>query len=189
MARALKEYVRKRNFVKTGEPKGATERGSRKKAADPIFVIHEHHARRLHWDFRLESEGVLKSWAITKQPSIELGERRLAIETEDHPYEYAKFHGEIPKGQYGAGVVKIWDKGTYESKFPIPDSMDRGLIEVNLKGRRLKGRFVLVRTRGEGSKAQWLFFKAKPKMAELRIPDAEQIIHRSPGSTKGRKAA
>jgi bifunctional non-homologous end joining protein LigD len=172
---SLKEYHRKRNFKKTSEPTGAGR--SRKVGKPPnrrrkraLFVIQEHHARRLHWDFRLEIEGVLRSWAVTKEPSLDPALRRLAIETEDHPIEYARFHGSIPKGEYGAGQVDIWDHGTYEITHPLSDEYDQGVIKVVLRGKRLKGEFVLVRTRGTGPKSQWLFFKARPKTARLRIP-------------------
>ncbi len=145
------------------------------------FVIQEHHARRLHWDFRLEYEGVLKSWAVTREPNLDINDRHLAIETEDHPLEYGRFHGRIPAGEYGAGTVKIWDHGVYEPKEErgtasgrvrgMKEMLRDGLVEVTLRGRKLRGRFVLVRTRGEGAKAQWLFFKAKPKPVGLKIPE------------------
>ncbi|OFY98666.1 MAG: hypothetical protein A2Z97_11455 [Bdellovibrionales bacterium GWB1_52_6] len=168
---ALKEYRKKRDFSVSREPRGT----SRKPSPRFQFVVQEHHARRLHWDFRLEADGVLKSWAVTREPSMELGVRRLAIETEDHPLEYGDFHGEIPKGEYGAGQVKIWDHGTFEPKRPVTLSMEEGLVEVFLKGKRLRGRFVLVRTRSEGPKSQWIFLKVKPKVINLKIPDADQL--------------
>ena len=107
----LKEYVSKRDFNVTTEPKGTMKKGGEK-----IFVVQEHHARRLHYDLRLEREGVLKSWAVPKGIPETPDQKRLAVETEDHPLEYANFAGVIPKGQYGAGTVKIWDKGSYEPK-------------------------------------------------------------------------
>jgi DNA ligase D-like protein (predicted ligase)/DNA ligase D-like protein (predicted 3'-phosphoesterase) len=146
----LSEYVSKRHFEETPEPKGAAE----KKDDKLIFVIQEHHARRLHYDFRLEKDGVLKSWAVPKGMP-EAGQKVLAVETEDHPYEYASFEGEIPKGQYGAGTVKIWDKGHYETKFWEGDK-----IEVILDGKRLKGRYILVRLKRAGDK-DWLLLKGK----------------------------
>ncbi len=146
----LSEYAKKRHFEETPEPKATVE----KKGGKPIFVIQEHHARALHYDFRLEKDGVLKSWAVPKgMPESDM--KRLAVETEDHPYEYRTFEGTIPKGQYGAGTVKIWDKGTYEAKIWENDK-----IEVALDGQRLKGRYVLVRLKRAGDK-DWLLLKGK----------------------------
>jgi DNA ligase D-like protein (predicted ligase)/DNA ligase D-like protein (predicted 3'-phosphoesterase) len=146
----LSEYAKKRRFEETPEPKAAVE----KKSDRQIFVVQEHHARALHYDFRLEKDGVLKSWAVPKGIP-ETDEKRLAVETEDHPYEYGSFEGTIPKGQYGAGTVKIWDKGTYETKIWENDK-----IEVTLNGQRLKGRYVLVRLKRAGDK-DWLLLKGK----------------------------
>jgi bifunctional non-homologous end joining protein LigD len=123
----------------------------------PIFVVHEHHASHLHWDLRLEFDGVLKSWAVPKEPSTEEGVKRLAIQVEDHALTYADFEGEISKG-YGAGKVKIWDKGTFKE---ITKKEDK--IEVEFKGKKLKGRYVLVQFKKAGDK-QWLFFKEKAKI-------------------------
>ena len=114
------------------------------------FVIHKHHARQLHYDLRLEMEGVLKSWAVPKEPPRKSGVRRLAIPVEDHKLSYIDFEGTIPKGMYGAGRVEIWDKGTY-----IPLKEDVGKVEFRLEGGRLRGEYVLVRFREK----QWLFFK------------------------------
>lgn len=147
----LSEYASKRHFEETPEPKGVVE----KKEEKPIFVIQEHHARQLHYDLRLENGGVLKSWAVPKGMPQSTDERRLAVETEDHPYEYASFEGEIPKGQYGAGTVKIWDKGHYEPKLWENDK-----IEFTLNGERLKGRYILVRLKRAGDK-DWLLLKGK----------------------------
>jgi DNA ligase D-like protein (predicted ligase)/DNA ligase D-like protein (predicted 3'-phosphoesterase) len=146
----LSAYAEKRHFEETPEPKGQVER----KSGEPIFVIQEHHARALHYDFRLERDGVLKSWAVPKGMP-ESDQKRLAVETEDHPFEYHTFEGTIPKGQYGAGTVKIWDKGTYETKI-----WENTKIEVTLKGERLKGRYVLVRLKRAGDK-DWLLLKGK----------------------------
>ncbi|MGE5532781.1 MAG: DNA polymerase ligase N-terminal domain-containing protein, partial [Bacillota bacterium] len=146
----LSEYASKRHFEETPEPKAVVE----KKGDKLIYVIQEHHARRLHYDLRLEKEGVLKSWAVPKGMP-EPGQKVLAVETEDHPYEYGSFEGEIPKGQYGAGTVKIWDKGHYETKFWEGDK-----IEVTLEGQRLHGRYVLVRLKRAGDK-DWLLLKGK----------------------------
>lgn len=119
----------------------------------PRFVVQEHHASHLHWDFRLEMDGVLKSWAIPKEPPNKKGTKRLAIQTEDHDLDYINFEGEIPEGYYGAGIVKIWDKGTYELEERTKDK-----IVFQLRGKKLNGRFCLIRFKKGGEKT-WLFFK------------------------------
>jgi DNA ligase D-like protein (predicted ligase)/DNA ligase D-like protein (predicted 3'-phosphoesterase) len=150
-AKPLEEYEAKRDFAKTTEPKAEKPR----KGEAKIFVVQEHHARRLHYDFRLERDGVLKSWAVPKGIPETPDEKRLAVQVEDHPVEYAKFEGEIPKGEYGAGKVIIWDKGTYETKV-----WDEKMVEVILEGTKLRGRFVLVPIKRAGEK-NWLMLKAK----------------------------
>jgi DNA ligase D-like protein (predicted ligase)/DNA ligase D-like protein (predicted 3'-phosphoesterase) len=146
----LQEYVLRRDFTATSEPKGrvAAEAGRN-------FVVQEHRARRLHYDLRLEREGVLKSWAVPKGVPEQTGVKRLAVQTEDHPLEYRGFEGTIPPGQYGAGTVKIWDSGSYEPKIWNED-----LIEFTLKGKRLNGRYVLTRLKKAGAK-EWLLLRAK----------------------------
>lgn len=159
MAGKLKEYNQKRDFSRTKEPGG---KKLAKKAKKAIFVVQEHHARRLHYDFRLEMAGVLKSWAVPKGPSLDPSDKRLAVQMEDHPIEYAKFHGTIPKGEYGGGEVFIWDKGTWEPKDDDPvEALKKGRLEFVLKGKRLKGKFILVRTNYKGSETQknWLLIK------------------------------
>jgi bifunctional non-homologous end joining protein LigD len=146
----LSEYTSKRNFEATTEPKGEEKKGDKS-----IFVIQEHHARRLHYDLRLENGGVLKSWAVPKGIPESSSQRHLAVETEDHPMEYANFEGTIPKGEYGAGPVKIWDKGQFETKLWENDK-----IEFTLNGQRLKGRYILVRLKKAGEK-DWLLLKGK----------------------------
>lgn len=147
----LEEYEKKRNFQNTPEP---STTGLKKSSDKPIFVVQRHDARKLHYDFRLEINGVLKSWAVPKEPPKEAGTRRLAIETEDHPLAYAGFEGEIPAGEYGAGKVEIWDRGTFELL-----KHEEKEIVVKLEGEELKGIYVLVRTKyGKGEKG-WLFFK------------------------------
>jgi DNA ligase D-like protein (predicted 3'-phosphoesterase) len=150
---ALEEYAQKRDFEKTGEPLGTVAEN-----AGNIFVVQEHRARRLHHDFRLAREGVLKSWAVPKGIPEKLGIKRLAVQTEDHPLEYGRFEGVIPKGQYGAGTVRIWDRGFYELKTWADDK-----IEVLLKGERLRGMYVLVRLKkltGKPRKqSEWLLIK------------------------------
>ena len=147
----LSEYAAKRHFEETPEP-----RGGEKKTGGLLFVVQEHHARRLHYDLRLESGGVLKSWAVPKGIPQASGERRLAVQTEDHPYDYGGFEGTIPKGQYGAGTVKIWDKGTFEPKLWEDDK-----IEFTLHGQILKGRYVLVRLKKAKEDNAWLLLKGK----------------------------
>ena len=122
--------------------------------SNPIFVTQKHHARNLHWDFPLEMDGVLKSWAVPKEPPTEPGLKRLAVQVEDHELSYADFEGEIPGGEYGAGKVEIWDKGTYE----LLSRSDKKIV-VNLDGEKLKGKYTLVQF-GKAEK-NWLFFKAK----------------------------
>jgi DNA ligase D-like protein (predicted ligase)/DNA ligase D-like protein (predicted 3'-phosphoesterase) len=146
----LSEYASKRNFEVTTEPKGEEKRGD-----NLIFVIQEHHARRLHYDLRLENGGVLKSWAVPKGMPESTRQRHLAVETEDHPIGYANFEGSIPEGQYGAGTVKIWDKGHYQTKV-----WDENKIEFALNGQRLKGHYILVRLKRAGDK-DWLLLKGK----------------------------
>jgi len=146
----LTEYIAKRDFAATPEPIGGREKGQGK-----AFVVHEHHARQLHYDFRLEKEGVLKSWAVPKGIPELPSEKRLAVETEDHPLNYVGFEGVIPSGQYGAGTVKIWDKGKYELKIWAEDK-----IEFSLIGEKLHGRYVLTKFKKAGEK-QWLLLKAR----------------------------
>jgi|SRR5579875_231963 len=153
---SLKEYRQKRSFTETPEPSGKVGR-----ARGNRFVVQEHHARRLHYDFRLEIKGVLKSWAVPKGPSMSPADKRLAIQTEDHPLEYGTFEGTIPKGHYGAGEVAIWDSGTFEAEGALPASaqLERGELKFTLHGKRLKGSFVLVRLRGNRIKNEWLLIK------------------------------
>jgi DNA ligase D-like protein (predicted ligase)/DNA ligase D-like protein (predicted 3'-phosphoesterase) len=146
----LREYRSKRDFSVTTEPVGGGKKGEGR-----IFVIQEHHARRLHYDLRLEKDGVLKSWAVPKGFPESSDQKRLAVETEDHPLGYADFAGTIPKGQYGAGTVEIWDRGVYEAKV-----WDEKMIEFTLKGEKLQGRYVLVRLKKAGEKS-WLLLKGK----------------------------
>ncbi len=148
----LEGYKKKRDFTKTREPEPQLPSSDKD---DPIFVIQEHHARNLHYDLRLEIDGVLKSWAVPKEPPTETGVKRLAIETEDHPISYADFEGSIPEGQYGAGEVRIWDRGKF-----APEKITDKEILFRLDGKKMKGEFVLIKTRfGKGN--GWLFFKKK----------------------------
>ncbi len=168
---ALEEYRKKRNFKETPEPTGK-EKGSSRSAKPPIFVVQKHQATALHYDFRLEIEGVLVSWAVPKGPSLNPAEKRLAIQTEDHPIEYANFEGVIPKGQYGAGTVMVWDNGTYdtEPQDSAPKQLAQGELKFTLHGKKLRGRFVLIRTglKSSGSRGQrsWLLIKRQDGYAD-----------------------
>jgi bifunctional non-homologous end joining protein LigD len=152
----LADYKKKRDPRKTPEPFGSSKRGKK-----PIFVIQRHDARRLHYDFRLERNGALASWAVPKGPPLEPGQQHLAVHVEDHPLEYATFEGEIPKGQYGAGTVEIWDKGTYEL---VEEKKDGGLT-VRLDGDRLKGTYALVPANLSGDPKNWLILRKKDDSA------------------------
>ena len=144
---SLKEYWKKRDFEETTEPKGEL-----KMSEENIYVIQKHAATHLHFDLRLEMDGVLKSWAIPKEPPTTPGVRRLAVQVEDHPLDYAGFEGEIPEGEYGAGTVQIWDKGTYET-----EKWDETGIIVNIHGSKLNGWYHLIKFKKEEN--AWLFFK------------------------------
>jgi bifunctional non-homologous end joining protein LigD len=170
----LEEYRAKRNFSKTREPPGRASRSKRTtKQRSPIFVVQEHDASRLHYDFRLEVDGALASWAVPKEPSMDPAQKRLAVHVEDHPLDYANFEGTIPEGHYGAGTVSIWDRGTYENLLetkPVPQGMreaiEQGHLEIVLHGNKLKGRFALIRMRGKGrGKENWLLIKMKDEQA------------------------
>ncbi|MFZ2500171.1 DNA polymerase ligase N-terminal domain-containing protein [Methanosarcina sp.] len=147
----LEEYEKKRDFEKTSEPSVSDLKESSDK---PIFVVQRHDARNLHYDFRLEIDGVLKSWAVPKQPPKKAGTKRLAVQTEDHPLAYADFEGEIPAGEYGAGRVEIWDRGTFE----LLKLKDKEIL-VTLHGEELKGDYVLIRTKYGKEEKGWLLFK------------------------------
>jgi bifunctional non-homologous end joining protein LigD len=155
----LSEYKKKRRFNKTPEP------GPEKKHSEMgnIFVVQKHRATQLHYDFRLEADGVLKSWAVPKGPSMDPDVKRLAMQVEDHPVDYANFEGVIPEGEYGGGTVMVWDTGIYAPE--NPEGVVRGLAKGDLKfavlGKKLKGSFVLVRTRDR----QWLLIKHRDKYA------------------------
>jgi bifunctional non-homologous end joining protein LigD len=136
---ALEEYVKKRNFNETPEPAGR-QNPSGRSAKLPIFVVQKHKATSLHYDFRLGIEGVLVSWAVPKGPSMNPADKRLAIQTEDHPIEYANFEGVIPEGQYGAGTVMVWDKGTYQTDpgDSAAEQLVQGELKFTLRGKKLK---------------------------------------------------
>jgi DNA ligase D-like protein (predicted 3'-phosphoesterase) len=165
---SLKEYREKRDFEKTPEPV-TSEKISPEK---PRFVIQKHDASKLHYDFRLEVNGVLKSWAIPKGPSTDPGQKRLAVPTEDHPVDYIDFEGIIPKGNYGAGTVIVWDTGTYRNlnekkghEVKMEESIDEGHVDIWLEGHKLKGGYAIIRT-GKGNRKFWLFLKKKDEKAD-----------------------
>lgn len=180
-AEQLKEYQRKRDFEKTREPSGATTRESASPkpavaAAHLQFVIQKHDATRLHYDLRLEMDGVMKSWAVPKGPSADPSVKRLAMQVEDHPIEYNTFEGTIPAGEYGGGTVMLWDNGTYDIENPTDDDpnssasdqYDRGELKIMFHGKRIKGSYALVRTKGMGgssSKPSWLLIKHRDDQA------------------------
>ncbi len=166
---ALTQYNKKRNFKETSEPSGKLKKSESKLS----FVIQRHKASRLHYDFRLEMDGVLKSWAVPKGPSLNPKDKRLAMMVEDHPYDYKDFAGIIPEGNYGAGIVEIWDSGTYtdiddsESKVAIKNlkaALKSGDFKFQLFGKKLKGEFVLVKLKGKEDNS-WLLIKHKDKYA------------------------
>ncbi|MBD3310374.1 DNA ligase, partial [Candidatus Woesearchaeota archaeon] len=169
---ALEKYRKKRKFSKTSEPEGKKKARSSKK---PIFVVQKHDARNMHYDFRIEVEGVLKSWAVPKGPSLNPEEKRLAIETEDHPMDYADFEGVIPEGEYGGGTVMVWDKGTYKNiraakkddGADMKKSYGDGKIEVWLEGEKLKGGYVLIKT--DYQENSWLVKKIEDGEADKRL--------------------
>lgn len=150
---ALTEYKKKRKFDKTPEPGPETKRTK----SGRMFVIQKHRATALHYDFRLEADGVLKSWAVPKGPSLDPKVKRLAMQVEDHPVDYAKFEGVIPEGEYGGGTVMVWDYGTYkpEDTTNVSEALRKGELKFSLNGKKLKGSWVLVRTR----ERQWLLLK------------------------------
>lgn len=160
----LKKYKEKRDFKKTPEPTS-----SEKISSDKLrFVIQKHEASRLHYDFRLEVNGVLKSWAVPKGPSMDPGQKRLAVPTEDHPIDYIDFEGIIPKGNYGAGTVIVWDIGIYQNlkeNIPMDKAIEEGHVDIRLDGEKLKGGYALIQT-GKGNRKFWLLFKKKDEKAD-----------------------
>jgi DNA ligase D-like protein (predicted 3'-phosphoesterase) len=173
----LRTYNQKRNLRKSPEPSGE---GSRSPDG-PVFVVQKHQAKRLHYDFRLEVEGVLKSWAVPKGPSTDPREKRLAVQTEDHPLEYADFEGVIREGEYGAGTVLVWDAGTYrnlkedsEEPMSMSEATEKGHVTVWLEGEKLRGGYALTRFR-KSKKDNWLLVK---------MDDEESDARRNPTNTE-----
>lgn len=167
----LRKYRRKRDFRRTAEPNG----GERQPSDEPIFVIQKHHASNLHYDFRLEVDGVLISWAVPKGPSTDPSVKRLALRTEDHPLDYADFEGIIPEDEYGAGTVLVWDTGPYRNMraekereaLSMEEAVDDGKVEVWLEGEKLLGGYALIRT-GSGDDARWLLIKMDDEKADAQ---------------------
>jgi bifunctional non-homologous end joining protein LigD len=172
----LNEYRKKRNFAATPEPQGA---GSAEKGnGSLIYAVQKHMATHLHYDLRLEWRGVLLSWAVPKGPSLDPEVKRLAMQTEDHPVEYADFEGVIPAGQYGAGTVMLWDKGTWQPEtIDVDASLQAGEIKFTLHGKKLQGSWVLVHTRGFGSnpdRSTWLLIKHRDQYASTKDVTEEE---------------
>ena len=179
MASSLREYHRKRDFTRTREPRGALKR-----ATGNLFVVHKHAARRLHYDLRLELDGVLKSWAVTRGPSLDPEDKRLAVRTEDHPLDYAEFEGRIPEGEYGAGSVIVWDRGRWSTEGDPHQQLAKGHLVVDLDGSKLKGRWHLVHMRGRDrrGKENWLLIKADDEHATAA--GGAELLERKPRSVK-----
>ncbi|HEY8920800.1 MAG TPA: DNA polymerase ligase N-terminal domain-containing protein, partial [Chitinophaga sp.] len=198
---ALEKYKQKRSFNQTPEPTGGKSRGGKL-----IFVVQKHDASHLHYDFRLEMGGVLKSWAVPKGPSLNPADKRLAMMVEDHPFDYKDFEGVIPKGNYGAGTVIVWDHGTYEPIVPVKSRVEAekqllkqlkaGSLKVNLHGQKLNGEFALVHTHGRGENS-WLLIKHRDKYSsdqDVTLKDKSVIsgktlakMEKAPDKIYGRK--
>lgn len=179
----LKNYKKKRDLNRTPEPSGEL-----KESRDQIFVVQKHDATKLHYDFRLQISGTLKSWVIPKGPSLNPSKRRLAIPTEDHPIDYANFEGVIPEGNYGAGEVIVWDKGEYDNKtiidgkeLEIEKAYEKGHITIFLHGKKLKGEFALIKTGYEKNK--WLLIKKDDSEADRDL----DLINEKPKSVISNK--
>jgi DNA ligase D-like protein (predicted 3'-phosphoesterase) len=170
----LSEYRKKRDFRRTPEPSVRRKKSGKLPRKEPIFVIQKHDARNLHYDFRIEVNGVLKSWAVPKGPSLDPKVKRLSIETEDHPLDYADFEGTIPEGEYGGGTVMVWDKGTYHNlkekdgrEVPMEKCIENGHLTIRLSGNKLRGGYSLTRFRKEENR-QWLLVKMDDEEADAR---------------------
>src|SRR5271168_64413 len=179
----LERYREMRDFSKTAEPSGKERVAATAKTGALPFVIQKHAATRLHYDFRLGLDGVLKSWAVTKGPSYVPGDKRLAVQVEDHPMEYGGFEGTIPKGQYGGGTVMLWDEGTWEPLGDADQALAKGNLKFVLHGKKLHGKWVLVRMGGKAaneSKPNWLLIKEHDEYEQSA--DDEPITEKEPNS-------
>lgn len=170
------DYDRKRDFQRTPEPRAGSARRQEEERW-PLFVIQQHGATSMHWDFRIEAEGTLKSWAVPRGPSLDPRDKRLAMPTEDHPLEYVDFEGFIPMGEYGGGPVIIWDRGVYENRsvdkrgraISVSDGIEIGSVKVYLHGQKISGGFALVRTGSRpGERDKWLLVKERDSEADAR---------------------
>ena len=185
----LEIYRKKRDFDQTPEPRGRARRTGKKR----IFVVQKHDASHLHYDFRLEINGVLVSWAVPKGPTLDPSSKRFATMTEDHPVDYANFEGVIPDGHYGAGTVMVWDKGTYEpEEEAMPeDQLNHGELKFELHGKKLRGSFVMVRMGGRSGKpaekSRWLLIKRKDQWADPKWNVDAPSVDRSVVSGRGLK--
>ena len=164
-AAKLAKYRAKRDFTRTPEPSGAKAKAE----AGNSFVIQQHAARRMHYDFRLELDGVLLSWSVPKGPSLAPGDKRLAVRTEDHPLDYAGFEGIIPKGEYGGGTVVVWDRGTWQPEGDARAAMKKGRLTFTLDGHKLHGKWHLIRTKGDDKHDNWLLFKSRDEAANENV--------------------
>jgi DNA ligase D-like protein (predicted 3'-phosphoesterase) len=176
----LGEYERKRDFSKTAEPSGRKRSRGKKPAKarrrHPRFTIQKHSATSLHYDLRLEVDGVLASWAVPKGPSLDPRDKRLAMRTEDHPLDYLEFEGVIPKGEYGGGPVIVWDRGVFQNvsetrrgkEMDLKEAIGKGDVKVVLLGEKIKGAYALVRTSDPGDREQWLLIKKRDEGADAR---------------------
>jgi bifunctional non-homologous end joining protein LigD len=179
MKSSLAAYRAKRRFARTSEPAG---KGAPASPAMLRFVIQRHDSRHLHYDLRLELDGVFKSWAVTRGPSLDPGVKRLAVEVEDHPLEYGDFEGVIPKGEYGGGTVQIWDRGLWRAEGDAREGLRRGGLKFFLAGQRLHGGWVLVRMKNDrmaGKRNNWLLIKHRDEFASAGDDDA---LLKDPGS-------
>ena len=174
----LSEYDRKRNFSKTKEPSGKARRTGKGRAhrRHPRFSIQKHSATSLHYDLRLEVDGVLASWAVPKGPSLNPADKRLAMRTEDHPLEYLEWEGVIPKGEYGGGPMIVWDRGVFQNvsetrrgePMELAEAIEKGDVKIVMLGEKIKGAYALVRTSSPGKREQWLLIKKRDEGADAR---------------------
>jgi len=186
MTKSLKEYKNKRNFEVTSEPSGSASKAGPAPKSGLLYVIQKHAASHLHYDFRLEWRGVLLSWAVPKGPSLDPSMKRLATQVEDHPVDYGGFEGTIPEGQYGGGTVMLWDQGAWTPEVPDVDGALRdGNLKFTLHGKKLRGSWVLVRTKsgfGGSKRPGWLLIKHRDEFAS-----SEDVLTKQPRSVASKR--